>query len=353
MSKFVLIYCLVTISTVLQAGVQKKAVSPRAFSLKSRFEASKDFYTGMDEFSNGKFEKAYDLFLKAAKTDGISKEEKAVAMYNAGLSLERSKKYSIALDTYNKIDGLDRDRYYRIGACCHELQKWDCVLSSLKNWKNQSGSLSLIEEFEFRVRMGGAYLSLSDYKDSIQYLETATKVFLERKRLLLSDAQNKEYTEDKINSLGLWALDDLASAYTMIGADVKLPTSYDDETQHSSYFISLKDQVNLKAYYYLKAQDTYLHMLEQGDIYTASKGLFMIGDLYQKAYTDFSSAEIPSKIKGQDLEKEYISELRIALRPLLEKAKAAHNKNLLLAKENKTNNEWIKKSKTALEQIKD
>jgi hypothetical protein len=348
MSKFVLLYCGILFSSVLQAGMPEKAVTPRAFSLKSRFDASKDFYRGMDEFTNGKFEKAYNSFLKAAKADNISKEEKDTALYNSGLSLERTKKYSSALDIYNKLEGTDRDRYYRISACCHELKKWDCVLSGLKNWKEQSGSLSLVEEFEFRVRVGSAYLSLSDYKDSIQYLETAAKVFVEKKHLLLTDAQNKEYSENKINALGLWALDDLASAYRMIGENVKLPVNEDEPVGATSYFLSLKNQVDLKAYYYLKSQDTYLQLLQQGDVYTASKGLFMIGDLYQSAYKNFLSSGVPNKIKDQKLEKEYTEELKVSLKPLLEKARMAHSKNIELAHDHKTINEWIKKSKVAL-----
>jgi hypothetical protein len=94
-------------------------------------------------------------------------------------------------------------------------------------------------------------------------------------------------------------------------------------------------------------------MLEQGDIYTASKGLFMIGDLYQNAYKNFLNSGVPKKIKDQKLEKQYNDELKVSLRPLLEKARIAHNKNLDLARDHKTDNEWIKKSRTALTKIKD
>jgi hypothetical protein len=352
MSKFVFIYCGLVFCLFLQAAQPEKAVTPRTFSPKSRTDASKDFYKAMDEFSRNKFERAYNTFSKAVMADNITPEEKNIALYNSALSLERDKKYSKALDVYNAIKNNDPDRYYRISACCHELKKWDCVMSGLKNWKNASGSLSLVEEFEFRVRTGSAYLSLSSYKDSIEYLETAVRAFTEKKHLLLADAQNKEYTENKINALGLWSLDDLASAYKIIGKEVKLPIN-DEDSENTPYITSLKNQVNLKAYYYLKSQDTYLQMLQLGDATTASKGLFMIGELYQDAYKSFMNSGAPNKIKDQKLEKEYSEELKASLRPLLEKAKIAYNKNIELAHDYKTNNEWIKKSRAALSKIKD
>lgn len=333
------------------AAQAEKAVTPRIFSTKSMLRASKDFYTGVDYFTNNRFEKAYNSFLKVSNTEGIPIEEKNLSIYNAALSLERIKKYSKALALYNSISKNDKDKYYRISACCHELKKWDCVLSGLKNWKDQSGSLSLIEEFEFRTRTGSAYISLLSYKDGTPYLETAVKAFTEKQNLLLEDAVNKEYTKEKINALGLWALDDLATAYKITGQNINIP-NIDDET-NQSFLNSLKNQVNLKAYYYLKAQDAYLKMVEFGDLKTASKGLFMIGDLYQDAYKVFLNTKTPQKIKDEKLEKEYLEELKTSLKPLLEKAKVAHNKNIDLATKYKTKNDWIQKSRTALTVIKD
>jgi len=336
---------------VLAAAQPEKAVTPRTFSPKNQEQASKDFYAGMDYFTSSRFEKAYNKFLKVSKTEGIPVEEKNMSTYNAALSLERMKKYSKALDLYNSIQKNDKDKYYRISACCHELKKWDCVLSGLKNWKDQSGSLSLVEEFEFRVRTGSAYVSLLSYKDGIPYLETAVKVFSEKQELLLTDATNKAYTKEKITALGLWALDDLATAYKAMGQIVTIPNNDDEANQ--SFFNSLKNQVNLKAYYYLKAQEAYLQMVQLGDVKTASKGLFMIGDLYQDAYKVFLNTGIPQKIKDKKLEKEYSEELKTSLQPLLEKAKIAHNNNIALALKYKTKNEWIQKSKNALEKMKE
>jgi len=334
----------------LLAAQPEKAVTPRAFSPKVQSAASKDFYSGIDYFLSNKFEKAYTNFVKVSKTSGISSEEKDIATYNAALSLERVKKYSKALDLYRTTQSNDKDKYYRISACCHELKKWDCVLAGLKNWKDKSGSLSLVEEFEFRVRTGSAYVSLYSYKDGVPYLETAAKAFIEKQELLLKDAQNKEYTKEKITALGFWALDDLATAYKTMGQNIKLPDN-DDEAD-LSFLSTLKNQVNLKAYYYLKAQDVYLQMVELGDVKTASKGLFMIGQLYQDAYNTFLGTKIPQQIKDKKLEQEYSKELKTSLQPLLEKAKAAYNKNMDLALKYKVSNEWIQKSSSALIKIK-
>ena len=348
MSKFVLIYCCIIFSAFAEGPKEERSVTPRDFSPKSRFEASKEFYKGMDEFSRGKFEKAYSSFSKVAKLSDIPVEEKDVAVYNSALSLERSKKYTKALDLYNSIANPDKDTYYRTSACCHELKKWSCVLSGLQNWKNKSGSLSLVEEFEFRVRTGSAYYSLQSFRDSVPYLETAVKAFVDKNNLLIEDSKNKSYSDDKIRALGLWALDDLASVYRSMGEDIELPSG--DES--TTFISSLKNQMELKAYYYLKSQDTYLQMINQGDLETASKGLFMIGSLYQDAYKSFMNSGTPKNIKDKKLEKEYKEELKVSLQPLIEKAKTAYSKNIDLANSHKLDNKWVDKSKAALNKIK-
>ena len=57
---------------------------------------------------------------------------------------------------------------------------------------------------------------------------------------MLADAQNKEYTKKKINSLAICALDDLAKAYKIIAQNRKIPDNEDETNQ--SLLTSLKNQ---------------------------------------------------------------------------------------------------------------
>ena len=317
--------------------------------------ASKKFYQGFDNFVSGKFNSSYDSFIAASHNKKASKEEQGIALYNAALSLERSAKYDKAIKIYKEITKekayapLLKDSYYRIGACCHQQKNWTCVIESLNNWKNSQTELSLVEEFEFRVRKGTAYFELQSYRDVVDYLESATKVLKDKKDFLDLNAKNMGYTESKINTLGLWALEDLASSYIKIGNNIKI--SYPSGNSQESIFNHLNEQVNLKAYYYLKAQDTYLEMLNHGDRDSATKGVYLLGDLYKNIYRDLLNSDIPPDIKSRKLEKEYIKELKETLKPLLKKAETAFTKNKDAEEEYKFSNEWTDKSKLSLKTL--
>jgi tetratricopeptide (TPR) repeat protein len=189
MSKLVLFYFV--LSTALwanDASYYMKKANLRDFAPQKMASASKKFYRGMDDFTNSKFSSAHDAFISASKEKGISREEQGIAIYNAALSLERTSKYDKALRLYREITKdevyapLFKGSYYRIGACCHKQKNWTCVIESLNNWKNSQSELSLVEEFEFRVRKGTAYFELGAYRDVVDHLESAVKTFKNQRR---------------------------------------------------------------------------------------------------------------------------------------------------------------------------
>ncbi|MCX6112292.1 MAG: hypothetical protein NTY22_03265 [Proteobacteria bacterium] len=356
MSKLVLsyfIFCSVLMANdasyyIKEAGLRE--VGPQKLST-----ASKKFYQGFDEFVNGKYSASYNSFLAASHDPKITKEEQGIALYNAALSLERSSKYDKAIKIYKDVTKekayvpLLKDSYYRIGACCHKQKNWTCVIESLNNWKNSQSELSLVEEFEFRVRKGTAYFELQSYRDVLDYLESAVKVLKDKKSFLILNAKNMGYPEGKVNVLGLWALEDLAMAYIKIGDNIKV--SYPSGNNKDVILDHLNKQIDLKAYYYLKAQDTYIEMLDHGDRDTATKGIYLLGDLYKGIYKNLLESEIPPEIKHKKLNKEYINELKEALKPLLKKSETAFVKNRDAGEEYKFNNEWIDKSRSALKTL--
>ncbi|MFH1222883.1 MAG: hypothetical protein V1647_00900, partial [Pseudomonadota bacterium] len=181
--------------------------------------------------------------------------------------------------------------------------------------------------------------------DSINYLEPAVQVFEDKITFLNLNAKNKGYSEDKVASLGLWGLESLADAYKMVGMSTSIsfsPSNLDDA----------KQQVELKAYYYIKAQDTYLEILKRGDKETATKGLYLIGILYEYAYNELFGTPIPDEITKEHLQDVYKDNLKKVLQPLLEKAEIAHKKNMEFATFYKIDNLWTQKSNTALGKIK-
>ncbi len=384
MSKLGLLVFLISFQA---AYTQDKAVTPRNSTLKNtqskdNAKATELFNAGVFEFDKENFDVAAIKFMDASKQENISQEEKSVALYNTALSFEKSKKYRKAIEVYTLISvnerakkpsgnnkgttnndeeykylfnplgnygAWSREAYYRIGACCHELKDWACIIGSIENWKNYGSALSLSEEFEYRIRKGTALYELKLYKDAIEYLESATKVIDSKKSFIYTDAKKRGFEEGKINLLEVWGLEALANSYKTTGDSIKI--SYSEESESKINMESLSRLLEIKGYYYLKAQEAYLKMLDYGDRESATKGLFLLGELFKDIYNNLLSSEIPPDIKGLRLEKDYIKKLKESLSPILKKAKTTYSKNIELAEKYKFTNEWIEKSRAALKNI--
>jgi len=337
----------------ISAFCQDKAVEHR--SGKTVSTNKKIFKDAISYFNKEDYEEAASSFIEASESSNITKEEKAIALFNAGLSLERDKKYKKAIEQYNliAIDGnvmqLYKDTYYRISSCCHELKDWACVIASLENWKNYGQPLSLSEEFEYRTRKGTALYELGLYSEAIEYLSSALKVINTKKTFIYEDAKKKNFDKNKIDLLMVWGLEELANSYKITGDNIKITYAQDPEDKIN--IESLSRLLELKAYYYIKAQDSYLMMLEYGDSYSASKGLYLLGQLYNNIYRTLLESDTPSNIKKLKLEKDYKEKLRTSLDPLLKKAKTTYNKNIELSKKHNFNNEWIERSKKAIKDL--
>jgi len=307
---------------------------------------------GLDEFDKGNYETSYYKFSEASEQKNISREEKGIALYNSALSLERMKKYKKAIEQYTLLSSdqstrdLFKDSYYRISACCHNTKDWACVIGSMENWKNYGKPLSLSEEFEYRIRKGTALYHLKLYRDAIEYISSATKVLNSNKSFIYSDARKRGFDDGKINQLALWGLEAMAGSYKTTGDSINI--SYTEEDEGKINMESLSRLLELKAYYYLRSQDAYLEMLNYGDKDSATKGLFLLGELYGDIYKNLLGSEIPPDIKKLKLEKTYTNKLKETLRPIKEKAKTTYKKNVELSAKYKFTNEWTEKSSKAL-----
>ncbi len=337
----------------ISAFCQEKAVEHRIGKTVSANK--KIFNEGISYFNRQDYQEAYSSFIEASESSNITKEEKAIALFNAGLSLERDKKYKKAIEQYNLISidsnliRLYKDTYYRISSCCHELKDWACVIASLENWKNYGQPLSLSEEFEYRIRKGTALYALGLYSESIEYLSSALKAISTKKTFIYDDAKKKNFDKDKIDLLMVWGLEELANSYKTTGDNIKI--TYYQDPEDKINMESLSRLLELKAYYYIKAQDSYLMMLEYGDSDSASKGLYLLGQLYVNIYKALLESDIPSNIKKLKLEKDYKEKLKTSLEPILKKARTTYNKNIELSKKYNFTNEWIEKSKKDLKDL--
>jgi tetratricopeptide (TPR) repeat protein len=325
------------------------APSPRDFKPVTIEKAGDTFHKALDEFSMEKFKDAAKHFMQVYTDKTVPNDEKNISLYNAALSHERDKQYNEAITGYKKlIENRDsaflyKDTYYRISACCTETKNWACIVTQLNKWKSVK-PLTLSEEFEFRIRIGAAYTRMGSYKDSTDYLETALKVLKNNKKFLVEDAITLSWDEEKIRMLGLWGFEELAISYKELGNQLTLQGK---EDKNSTTLINmLQQKVELKSYYYLKSEDTYIDMIAYGDRESATKGIYSIGMLYESVYDDFKKCPIPESIKEKKLEKEYNEELEKILEPLLAKADIAYKRNIELGKEHKFSNQWIEKSIT-------
>lgn len=324
--------------------------SPRDFTPVVAEKASETFHKALDEFSLGKFKESATHFMQVHTNKKTPTDEKYMSLYNSALSYERNKQYKEAISSYKRIlenkdvQFLYRDTYYRISACCMETKNWSCIVSQLDKWKSIK-ALTLSEEFEFRIRTGAAYTKMGAYKDSADYLETALKVLKNSKKFLIEDAQTLLFDEEKIRVLGLWGFEELATTYKELGNRIIMDVRDEgEEKAHPALINILQQKVELKSYYYVKSEDTYIDMINYGDTDSATKGVYNIGLLYEDVYENFKKGPIPKNIKDKKLEKEYSEELLKTLEPLLAKAYIAYKRNIELGKEYKLNNQWIEKS---------
>lgn len=315
--------------------------------------ASTAFYEACDSFETKKYDKAYKNFLKLYET--VNEEIKPLTLFNAALCLEKQKKYNEALKLYESIGNKDtykflqKDSYYRMTAVCHELKDPSCIIKNLSLWKKSEQKLSLAEDFEFMVRTGLAYYDLNSLLESIKYLKSAIYIYRDKYSFLIKNAESLKLTQEKINQLSLWSYETLAKAY--IGTGNKISLSFRTTSDQRIIREGLENSLNLKAFYYVKAQDTYLEMMRLGDRLIASKGLFEIGKMYKEIYLELLNSEIPASIIKNDVIDEYKIELKKELSPLLSKAKISFIKNLEYAKTFKYSNEWTEKTNKELNEL--
>ena len=161
--------------------------------------------------------------------------------------------------------------------------------------------------------------------------------------------KKRGFEEGKINRLEVWGLEALANSYQTTGDSIKI--SYSEESESKINMASLSRLLEIKGFYYLKAQDAYLEMLNYDDRDSATKGLFLLGELFKDIYDNLLSSGVPPNIKSLRLEKDYIRKLKESLAPILKKAKKTHSKNIELAEKYKFTNEWIEKSRTAIKDL--
>ena len=312
-----------------------KLVSPVSYKVLGSPKASRIFLEALDEFYQKHYVKAYSLFIKIKDVD------KKVCLFNAALSLERSSRYKEALSLYKQLN--TKKSVYRESACCHYLADSLCVINSLNKWKKKGKRLSLAEGFEYRVRVGNAYKDLNAFNEAIDYLIPAIKMFSERKKDLIKDANLKGFREGRIDQLAIWAFSSIAKSYIKQGD--RLVLSLSNKTL-------LKRQLDIKTAYYLNAQNAFLKLVELGDVFYACKGLYSISSLYKHIYDEMINTPSPKEIDEDELSKEYEKELNKLLSPLLYKAIASSKKVIDLQKKYGFKNEWINKSEQILKDLK-
>jgi len=306
------------------------------------------FNLASDYFYSKKYDDSYAYFIKLAEKKELSKDEKAISLFNAALSLERQKKHLDANLLFTKIvddfsfSFLHKDSFYRLAANCHEIDDQTCIIKNLNRWKRSDVKLSLAHDFEFMVRVGLSYFKLDSLFESTKYLNSSISVYKNKYASLIKNAESLKMTKDAINELTLIAFETLGASYIKNGSKIDL--SFPLNTKQDKIKQRLENALELKAFYYIKAQDVYLDMIKAGDRYIASKALFDIGNMYKNIYEELLNSEIPPNIKHYKLEKNYKNELSIILEPIKKKAIIAFDKNIEYAKVFEYSNSWIERS---------
>lgn len=300
---------LVDAESIFRAAVE-------AFSAEHNEEAARLFDRVSDEFPESRFF--------------------GPSLYNAALAYEKLRAFESALERYRKLsetrvashDALDA--LFRRGALQSRLGDHE---GSAKTFgvALERKDLSLSDRIEARARRAESQFQLKDLDGSERTL-----------RELTSDYRAHE-TEERLDTdyflaMGAYYLGEIAHArYRLL--PVRLPEK------------QLAEDFELKGRMLLLAQARYVETMRIHHPSWATAAGYQIASLYRELYEDLVGAPVPPKLTGEAKDI-YLEEVRKKVRPLLEKALAFHEKNLLMAERVGESNDWVRRSTAELDQLR-
>jgi tetratricopeptide (TPR) repeat protein len=298
-------------------------------------DAESIFRAAVEAFGAGRNAEAARLFDRVSDEFPESRFY-GPSLYNAALAFERQKAFAVALERYRtlsetRVESRDAlDALFRRGALQSQLGDHQRSAETF-GVALERKDLSLSDRIEARARRAESQFQLKD-------LDGAERTL----RGLVADYRAHEAEErldtDYFRAMGAYYLGEIAHArYRLL--PVRLPEK------------QLEEDFELKGRMLLLAQARYVETMRVNHPSWATAAGYQIASLYRELYEDLVGAPVPVRLTGEAKEV-YLEEVRKKVRPLLEKALAFHEKNLLMAERVGESNEWVRRSTAELEQLR-
>lgn len=335
---FVLGACVVSCAPVLQmdplvfqatqtrGGVQIDTLDPESL-----------FQEARESFRDADYPEAarrFELFLKEYPED----LRNLSARYNAGLARERSQEWESALSHFMVyLEGCENpkdvlDGTFRKGLMEKELSRWEEMQATFQSIYHMK--LTGIDRAETQALIGLSHEMLGDL--ALAEREYIAALSIERESDDPSVFQSNEH---------------LSMAQYRIGEIYK--RLFDAISFHLPVERMQRD-LHDKSTLFLKAQSAYLKAVRRHHHIWALAAGFRTGEIYEDFYNDFIHAEVPTDLDSEDI-KIYFEELRVQVRPLLERAIRVYERNLKMGARKRLahdENTWLGKTEEHLSRLR-
>lgn len=295
------------------------------------------FASGSSAFAADDYRQAARYFDRLADFHAGSRHWRP-AVYNAGLSHEKTKDWEEALARFTQIsdpihgDGDSLDAAFRVAEVLYHLERYAEALKILSAIAERS-ELPLNRRIEAQVQHGICELEAGNADAAESTLRRAVAAY--------QGIEDKSEVDDYFPAQAQFFLGEI---YRLHDESVSLdPAKGTDQ---------LAKDLEYKAELLLSAQGHYLRSIRIGNGYWATAAGARIGGLYENLYQHMINSPAPSELNAEEAEV-YRQELRKKIRILVAKAINIYERTLETAERIGASNPFVEKTRASLKKMKD
>lgn len=294
------------------------------------------FAAGSAAFASEDFRLAARYFGRLADFHPQSRH-KSIAIYNAGLSLERLKAWDDAVNRFSELadpsngTGTTLDASFRLAESLYHLDRFRDAIEILTVIANRS-DLDLSRRLEAQVHQGICELEAGESELAEKTLRKALAIYQQTK--------DRDSVDDFFPAQAQFFLGEI---YRLHFEAVQLTPDKGVET--------LQKDLEYKCELLLSAQGHYLRSIRMGNGYWATASGAQIGALYEQLYEHMVTAAAPQELNSDQV-LIYREEVRKKIRILLSKAISIYERTLEAAERIGAANPFVEKTKESLQKMK-
>lgn len=261
-----------------------------------------------------------------------------LALYNAGLSLEKLKQWDdawvrfTALADAAKGTGDALDAAFRVAECDYHLERYTDAIELLRTIADRA-ELPSDKRIEARVQQGVCELELGDKERAETTLRAVVTYW--------NSLPDKDLVDDYFPGQAQFFLGEIFRLhYESVELDGNKSTD------------KLAEDLEYKSELLLSAQGHYLRAIRIGNGYWATASGQRIGGLYENMYDHMTHAPAPSELAASE-QAVYRAELRKKIRVLITKAINVYERNLEAAERIGASSPFVQQTKESLQRMKD